>query len=183
MDINELQAGAYHIEIIGTGEGPFNLMISGINDNKVVTSKNYTGNIIPDEGLATNVIACVMEGIPTLLYEPLTAMPMIGIEPTSLEVLGKPNTVAKATFLIKERAGKETVQGVGIYCTDLVGPTGSIDGHNVLFDPNSFDIPPHGQQVVEVTIPIPTNFKGSATGSIVIETMNAGTKSSDPPDK
>jgi hypothetical protein len=176
IDLSNVSAGSYRIELIGTSNGPFHLMVGGTEDGNTVTTQAYDGNIVEGERLATNVTVTSMEGALTLLYEPLSVLPTLGVEPSLIEVAVEPNTTANVPFKVKEIGGLETVHGVSMYCTDIDGPDGHIDGSAVSFDITGFDIPAGGQQIVNASIPVPTDFKGPATGSIIVESIDGGTK-------
>jgi len=68
--------GIYRIELIGTSNGPFHLMVNGIQDGNEVTNNIYEGEIIAGEHLATIISAFPTESNLSLSYESLTTVPI-----------------------------------------------------------------------------------------------------------
>jgi len=170
-------AGSYRVELVGTSDGPFDLTINGQQDSKIVTTRTYDGEIHSGENLATTVTVTAMEGAMTLLYEPLDVLPIMEATPNKVQLIVEPDTAQDFTFTVSEVGGQETLHSVSIYCTDITGPASQIHGSNVEFDINNFDVPAGKDQIVNASIPIPADFKGSCTGSIIIESADGGTKS------
>jgi hypothetical protein len=168
---------AYRIELVGTSDGPFDLSVNELQDGKVVSTKDYRGDIFKDELLKATVKVGVIGENLTLDYGPLLFMSVLGVEPNQLQVIPEPGTLQDATFTVLETRGKETLHSVNIRCTDIVGRQVTIKGSDVTFDLNNFDVAPGCQQVVHAYIPVPADFKGKATGSIVVASEDGGTKS------
>jgi squalene-hopene/tetraprenyl-beta-curcumene cyclase len=177
ITLTALESGSYRFELIGTSEGPFEFTVIGLNEDEQVDTHTFQGNISPGERLATNITVTSMEGPLTLLYDPLTEMPVSDVVPEHIEVIATPDSTVEVNFVVNEIGNKETLHGVTPYCTDIVGNQGLIDGDNVTFDVNNFDIPPGGSQAIKATISVPVDFVGPGAGSIIIESTDGGTKS------
>jgi squalene-hopene/tetraprenyl-beta-curcumene cyclase len=169
-------AGSYRVELVGTSDGPFDLTINGEQDGKIVTTRTYDGEIHSGENLATTVTVTAMEGAMTLLYESLDVLPIMEVTPSQAHLSVEPGTAQGFPFTVREVGGQETLHSVSIYCTDITGPASQISGSDVTFGINNFDVAAGGSQIVNANIPIPADFKGSSTGSIIIESSDGGTK-------
>jgi murein DD-endopeptidase MepM/ murein hydrolase activator NlpD len=172
-----LVAGSYRIELVGTSDGPFHFTINGQQDGEIVTTHTYEGEVATGEELATSVTVTTMEGSMTLLYEPLSVLPILGLSPSQIKLVGEPDAAQNLTFTVSEVGGQETLHSVSIYCTDIIGSRCNIPGSQVIFDVNNFDIAPGGDQVVNASIPVPSGFAGLCSGAIVVESADGGTKS------
>jgi len=172
----QLVSGSYRIEIIGTSNGPFELTVEGSQDDQVVTTHVFVGEVTIGQHLGTHVTVSAMEGALTLIYEALSCLPVLDVEPGTLTVYGSPNTVAEATFTVREAGGHETLHSVGIYATDLVGPENTIPGTAVTFGENYFDVAPGAAEVVTAAITMPPDFAGPYVGAIVVESLDGGTR-------
>jgi|GEM_PF-794304 len=168
--------GSYRIELVGTSDGPFDFSINGLQDGKVVSANTYKGDIFKDELLKAEVkVGATGENL-TFDYGPLLFLSVLGVEPDELQVIAEPGTLQDVTFTVLETRGKEALHSVNMYCTDIIGRGGTINGADVSFDIQNFDVSPGGQQVVHAYIPLPIDFKGKATGSIVVESADGGTE-------
>jgi len=176
IELSGLVAGSYRIELVATSDGPYHLTVVGLSDGDQVTTHTFEGTVEEGDRLATSVTATSMEGALTLLYEPLIALPVLGVDPAHLEVVGPPGTIAQGAFTVSEVGGEQTLHDVTIYCTDIVGVEGLVDGDDVTFDINDFDLGPGGSQEVNASIPVPFDFKGPGVGSIIVESIDGGTK-------
>jgi squalene-hopene/tetraprenyl-beta-curcumene cyclase len=176
IELSGLVPGSYRIELVGTSNGPYHLTVVGLSDGIQVSTHTFEGTVTEGERLATNAIVTSMEGALTLLYEPLITLPVLGVDPNHIEVVGAPSTVAGAAFTVSEIGGAETLHDVTTYCTDIVGVQGLIDGNDVTFDINDFDIAPGGSQAVNASIPVPADFSCPGVGSIIVESTDGGTR-------
>ena len=177
IELPYLTAGSYFIELVGTSDGPFELTVSGSQDGEEVTSNTYQGDITESERLAGHITVTAMEGALTFLYEDLTGLPMLVVTPSEYMFLVDPNSIAELPFAVQEMGEDYDLLSVSIHCTDLEGDEDTISGAGVLFDTNNFDVPAGGEQPVLASIPIPTDFIGPASGLIVVESLNGGTRS------
>ena len=177
LNLDELSAGSYRIELVGTSDGPFELTINGLQDGEVVTTQTYSGDIVTGQRLSTHVTVTAMDGALTLLYEDLSGLPTLSVSPTEFETAVDPDTVVQVPFTVEEIGGLETLHAVSIYATDLVGDGGVIADADVTFDMNDFDVAPGASQTVTASIPIPTEVHAPYVGSIVVESLDGGARS------
>ena len=176
VNLPSLVAGSYRIELIGTSDGPFHFTINGIQDGDIVNTQTYEGDVTEGERLATNVTVTSMEGALTLLYEPLSILPTMAVEPDEVELPGFPGSIAEFAFTVSEIGDQKTLHSVSSRCIDIVGPTDHISGSDVTFDVTGFNVTPGGEQDVTAYIPVPDDFVGPASGSIIIESFDGGAK-------
>ncbi len=177
IKLSSVTAGSYRIEVVGTSSGPFHLTVEGLEDDEVVTSNSYEGDIVQNVVMATNATATSMEGALTIIYEPLQVLPVLGVEPDLIDTGVEPGATNCLSFVVKEKGGEQTLHGVTMYCTDITSPNSTINGSTITFDMSNFDIEQGGEQVVNVYIPVPADFAGKGTGSIIVESSDGGAKS------
>lgn len=176
FQLTQVIPGTYRVELMGTSDGPYHLTLQGLQDGQVVTTNGYEGDITKDKRLATNATMTAMEGAMTIIYEDLEVMPVLGVDPDKLAIMADPGVTKATSFTVKEIGGERVMHDVTMYCTDIAGPGGTVDGDSVTFDVGDFDVPAGGQQLVNASIPIPATFAGVATGSIVVESTDGGTR-------
>ncbi|MCK4267073.1 MAG: hypothetical protein KAX31_07305, partial [Thermoplasmata archaeon] len=176
IELSSLLPGSYRIELVGTSDGPYHLTVAGLSNGDQVATHTFEGTIEEGDRLATSVTVTSMEGALTLLYEPLINLPVLGVDPTHLDIVCVPDTILQAAFTVSEIGGEQTLHDVTMYCTDIVGVEGLINGDDVTFDINDFDIGPGGSQEVNASIPVPVDFKGPGPGSIIVESIDGGTR-------
>jgi hypothetical protein len=70
-----LQAGTYRIEIVGTGNGSYTLESKAYQDEQLVSSKSFSGNLTPGQVKAANATLTSMEGALTVFMEEPQAVP------------------------------------------------------------------------------------------------------------
>ncbi len=171
-----LVEGSYRTELVGTSDGPFDLMILGLDDGQTVTSSSYQGTITDGQRYSTSTTVTAMEGPITLLYEELDSLPLMDVTPDTIEIFAQAGQVAEVTFTVSETGGDEILNGVSIFCSDLTGPGGTIDGSGVTFTPNHFDVSAGDSTLVTAYISVSAGFTGTATGEIIVESTDGGTQ-------
>ncbi len=173
----QLVAGSYRTELVGTSDGTFDLEIEGNQDGTPVPGGSFAGSITVDDRLASTVTVTAMEGALTLIVDPLAEMPTMEVVPANAHVYVAPGATVPRTFEVKETGGNMMLHSVSIYATDFVGPWGTIPGSSITFDVNDFDVAAGATQVVTASYPVPGDFEGSVSGTIVVESTDGGTKS------
>jgi Squalene-hopene cyclase C-terminal domain/Putative Ig domain/Peptidase family M23 len=172
-------AGNYHLELVGTGDGPWQLEIIGYQDGSQVSYASYTGEVQIGGALATDLNVGAFEGGLTIFSTQPAVAAVMMVEPYTLNLSGQGGVTLQTTFTTSETGNGANIQGVSIFASDLSDNQGHvIPGNNISFSPTTFDIPPGGNQSVEVTIPIPEGLPENVyEGTITVESLNAGTKS------
>ena len=90
-----------------------------------------------------------------------------------------PGDTLGASFTVRETQGGQGIQGISIFTSDLGDAHGNIiPAGSVAITPNAFDLLAGESRTVDLTITLdPALPYGSYTGSITVESLNAGTKS------
>ena len=73
VNLPQLVAGSYRVELVGTSDGSFELTVHGIQDGQALPSHTWDGDIAVGERLGMDVTVTAMVGPLTLLYEDLVA--------------------------------------------------------------------------------------------------------------
>lgn len=167
------------MELVGTGEGPWQLEILGYQDGLQVSYESYTGAIQGGVVLATDLNVGAFEGGLTIFSTQPAAAAVMDVAPADLSLTGSPGTAPNTSFTVAETGDSQAIQGVSIFAGDLVDGFGNvIPGSNVSFDPAAFDLPAGTSQEILVSVSIPSNLPdGIYAGLINVESLNAGTKS------
>jgi uncharacterized repeat protein (TIGR01451 family) len=101
---------------------------------------------------------------------------VLNIDLSHIEMMALPGTTIHPSFTVSEETGDSTLHAVSIYCTHITAVHGLIPGTSVTFDTNNFDLTPGGSQLVTSSISIPDDFRGTGTGSIIVESTDGGTR-------
>lgn len=176
VSLPAIEGVKYRTELVGTSEGPFELTITGFQNDELMAVQTYKGEIAPGEILATSTSAMAIEEQMTLLYTLLGDGSAMAVEPDVLTFMLHPG-VQELTFTVIEDTGRQTLHDVTVHSSDIVGVNSLIDGSTVSFDVNNFDVAPGSQQIVHAFISVPVGFVGPASGTIVIESADGETKS------
>jgi hypothetical protein len=82
ISISGLEAGSYRVELVGTTGGAYTLESVVRQSGRDVSSKSFTGSLVPGQVRATNVVFTAMEGAATQFMNDLQAVPS-GLTATS----------------------------------------------------------------------------------------------------
>jgi squalene-hopene/tetraprenyl-beta-curcumene cyclase len=75
ISISGLEAGSYRVELVGTTGGAYTLESVVQQSGRDVSSKSFTGSLVPGQVRATNVVFTAMEGAATQFMNDLQAVP------------------------------------------------------------------------------------------------------------
>jgi squalene-hopene/tetraprenyl-beta-curcumene cyclase len=179
ISIKPPEAGTYHFELIGVGDGPWQIEIIGYQDGVQVSYDSYTGSIQPGKILATDLNVGAFEGGITIFSSQPAAAAVMNVTPIGLNLTGDAGTTLNTGFTVTETGGSEVIQSISIFADDMTDGFGNmIPVSSVSFNPATFDLPASASQDILVSLSIPTDLpSGTYTGLINIESLNAGTKS------
>ncbi len=179
ISIQTPTAGNYHLELVGTGEGLWQLEIIGYQNGVQVSYASYTGTILSGNVLATDMNVGAFEGGLTIFSSQPSAAAILEVTPSNLSLTGGSGDELKSSFTVIETGGSVAIQGVSVFADDLADDFGNlISSTDVNFDPVEFDLPAGTSKEILVSISIPADIpSGIYKGSINVETLNAGTKS------
>ena len=76
VNLPQLVAGSYRVELVGTSNGYFELTVNGIQNGQELPSHSWAGDIRTGEYLGTDVTVTAMVGPLTLLYGDLVVLPV-----------------------------------------------------------------------------------------------------------
>lgn len=176
IDLSQLEAGSYRIELVGTSIGEYNLTVIGKQDGLEVYNESWEGEITDEEVHATDVIVTAMEGALTIFSSPPILAPVMDVEPNIIEIFTEYNSTVEKTFEISSRFN--TTHAIIIHATDMVDEYGNIiGGENFIFNPNGFEVQENETVTVNMTVTIPDMTGGWIyTGKIIVESSDAGSK-------
>lgn len=173
IQIDLTDAGTYRIELVGTGDGPWDLLLQGVENGVVVTSEEVSGNITDGTVLSTNVTVTALEGATTLLLEPIRSLPTLAVSPSILTIDPAVTTAQEFTLDVSEIGGNEDLLDVNIFPNFV----GALVGATVNITPNDFDVTKGTTTEVTVTITLPHAIDlPTESGSIRIETAGGGSR-------
>ncbi len=117
-------------------------------------------------------------GLSILRFTGLDPQPFMRTDPDQITLSAAPDTIQHSTITIQESGDLEGIDGVNLSATDLFATSGAvIDSATIGFLPNTFDLPAGASQLVDLEIALPDDLSsGIYSGSIVIGSLNAGTK-------
>ena len=69
IDVNELEAGNYRVELVGTGDGEYSLTVDGYRDENVVSSTTFSQDIQQGDTHVADVIVGAIAGALTIYVE------------------------------------------------------------------------------------------------------------------
>ena len=173
--------GPYGVRLVGISDGPFELTVHGCQDGDCIAQESYKGEIFAGEIISVSMTACCTDDGLTMTCGPLCYCPGIKITPEKIDLSVDPATTYEVGLTITETTGRRPLRSVTLRCSDLTGPVHPIKGADVSFDLNAkmhvgdrrtFDVEPGGQQEVLISIPVPVDFLGRATGSITTECLD-----------
>lgn len=75
VNLPQLVAGSYRVELLGTSNGSFELTANGIQNGQALPAHTWEGDITDGERLGTHVTITAMVGPLTPLYEDLVVLP------------------------------------------------------------------------------------------------------------
>ncbi len=177
IDLPQIEAGSYRIELVGTGTGDYKLTVIGKQDGLEVYSESWEGEITDEEVYATDVVVTAMEGALTIFSSPLSIAPVMDVTPKEMKIYAEYGDTIEETFEVSSRF--DTTHGITIYATDMEDNYGNIiDGSTFSFTPNDFTVPVDNTISVGVSGVIPVIDGGwTYTGNFIIESSDAGSKS------
>jgi len=179
VTVPNLIAGKYSIELVGTSTGPYELTIETSQDNNVVTSESYAGNIMPDVVHTSNVTVSAIEGALSVFVDPPKALPSIDTQVKQLVLKFLPGQTQNYNFSITEIGGASGAHGITIHAQDFTDGSGhTLPGNIVSFSPNDFDLSPGGTINIAMTIQWPSDVKYYPFKSkVVIESIDSASRS------
>lgn len=164
--------GPYNVKLVGADDGAFALTVYGYQDGACVAQESYKGDIFAGEVITMNMSACCTGDGLTMNCGPLCYCPGIKVAPEKIELAVDPASMYEVSLTISESTGWRPLRSVTLECSDLTGAIHPIEGSNVMFDRNGFDIVPGGEQEVLVSIPVPQHFLGQVSGAISIDCLD-----------
>lgn len=169
--------GPYGIRLVGCEDGTFDLMVQGYQDGACVTETSHKGNIFAGETISVSAQACCEKNDLSIDCGPLVYCPELKVKPDKIKVpVDLPGTYT-TSITLSETSGLRPLRSVTLKCGDIKGQAHKIKGSDVAFDLNGFDIAPGGEQTVQMSIPVPEFFFGSASGSLSVECLDGVGKS------
>lgn len=173
IQIDLSEAGTYRIELVGTGNGDWDILLEGLENGVVVTSEESSGSITDGTVLSTNVTVTALEGATTLLLEPIRVLPTLAVAPSILTIDPAVTTPQQFTLTVSEVGNSEDLLDVNIFPT-LVG---ALTGATVVISTNNFDVPMGSSEDVTVTVTLPNALSLPVeSGNIRIETAGGGSR-------
>lgn len=167
IELAEVKAGGYYINIVGNENENYNLKISGVKGSQLESAFSYTGELKVAENKGTSVVVTSVERPLTLYTAAPKSIPMMDLDTERVEVeRGKTITVQ---LTLEELSGAEALNDVSLSCSLI----SSGAANEITFDNNNFDIEAGSSKVVTCTIEVPSDFETTDDEYILIESSNA----------
>jgi len=160
--------GPYEIGMVGLADGPFTLAVQGLVDGALHAEAVVEGHIYDEESITLDVSIQYKDGVLTLAHGGLAYCPELEADPDDIDEAVDPGELCEVAITIRETGGLRPLRSVSLLCSDLDDGIYTIKGSDIRFDQYNFDVEPGGEQVVNMSIPIPEYFIGQATGSIAV---------------
>jgi hypothetical protein len=167
----------YSIRVVGCRDGAFDLTVQGYQDGACVTETSYKGDIFAGETISVSAQACCQKNSLSIDCGPLCYCPELKVKPDKIKIPVEAAGVYETSITLSETTGLRPLRPVTLKCGDITGQVHKIKGSDVAFDQNGFDIAPGGEQKVQVSLPVPEFFFGSASGSLSVECLDGVGKS------
>jgi len=163
IQLSDLEAGKYYINIVGKDEGSYTLKIASITSTERGTEYEYTGQLSAGTSHGTSVIVTSVEQPLTIYTSAPEPVPVMETNTNTIRIdAGK-----TITYLLEleEVSGSEEVNDVGLRC---------VSGQNIQvdFEDNDFDMDASEEKYVMCTIDVPADAENS-NDYILIESSNA----------
>jgi squalene-hopene/tetraprenyl-beta-curcumene cyclase len=98
VNLTELEAGKYTIELMGIADGDYSLTINGYRDEEQTFSKTFEGTIKKGQTLVGSALVTSMVGALTI-YTEKPMLPPDTIPPTTILTIGEPKYVTEVTYV------------------------------------------------------------------------------------
>jgi PKD domain len=167
----------FDIRLVGVRDGAFNLTVQGYQDGACVAVTSYKGDVFAGETISVSATACCQKSDLSVSCGPLCYCPELKVAPDKIKVPVELPGTYDTSITLSETSGLRPLRSVTLKCGDIKGQVHTIKGSDVTFDLNGFDIAPGGEQTVQMSIPVPEFFFGSATGSLSVECLDGAGKS------
>jgi hypothetical protein len=176
----QLLAGDYRTELVGTSNGPFDLIVEGSQNGVNIPGEQFSGTISTgDRLISTTAVTAVDENL-TLIFSPLVAMPTVEVTIEGTQrIVVTPGANATIETSVSEIGGRIGLQDVTIQATDLVGQWGVIPASSVSFSSNGFDLAAGETQSIIVSCDIPADFWGVADGRLTVTSADGSSETVD----
>lgn len=178
--MKELTSGKYNINLVGTGDGSYELEVKGYVESEVIDVHTLSGTIKKDEEQSIHTTVTSIIGPLTIFTEEPKKMPIISLPKYILISLTQGETV-KTTITIREIGGEIGLKGITLYLSDLKDLAGIALAEGMLipvFDKNKFDISKNSS--VDIVLTIRADKKlltGIYKGYLVFELPGIGSRS------
>jgi hypothetical protein len=168
--------GEHELTLVGTGNGPFDLVVCLTKDGQCVAEKAFSGDICEGERVTLDLVAISPDGEPKADFGELRYRPGFVVEPGDVKLMVEAGTTYEVELTIREVYGKVPLTSVKLSNDKIEGAVNSVNRDAVRFSASDFEVPAGGAQTVVASIPVPGAFLGQAVGDLVIKSGSGGTQ-------